>query len=180
MSVACPYVKLCGFPQLARPSQKEDDQYHNKVKLDKYTKQKNSGGGVILKRKDIVPTLTERFMREDDFIVSKTDTKGLITYGNPIFIEFSGYTEAELLGSQHNIVRHPDMPRSAFKLAWDTIQGGKEFFATSKTWHWMAVSTGYSRTFPRTLINQVRLSVTPPSAASLNGVASTPSSRYTS
>lgn len=85
-----------------------------------------------MKRKDIVPTQTERLMREGDFIVSKTDTKGIITYGNPIFIEFSGYTEAELIGSQHNIIRHPDMPRSAFKLAWDTIQAGKEFFAYVK------------------------------------------------
>lgn len=85
-----------------------------------------------MKRKDIVPNLTERFMREDDFIVSKTDTKGLIIYGNPIFIEFSGYTENDLIGSQHNIVRHPDMPRSAFKLAWDTIQSGQEFFGYVK------------------------------------------------
>ncbi len=85
-----------------------------------------------MKRKDIVPTQTERLMREGDFIVSKTDTKGIITYGNPIFIEFSGYTEEELIGSQHNIIRHPDMPRSAFKLAWDTIQSGKEFFAYVK------------------------------------------------
>lgn len=71
-------------------------------------------------------------MREDDFIVSKTNSKGIITYGNPIFIEFSGYSEEELLGSQHNIIRHPDMPRAAFKLAWDTIQSGKEFFAYVK------------------------------------------------
>lgn len=71
-------------------------------------------------------------MREDDFIVSKTNPKGIITYGNPIFIEFSGYTEAELIGSQHNIIRHPDMPRAAFNLAWDTISTGKEFFAYVK------------------------------------------------
>jgi len=85
-----------------------------------------------MKNKAIVPTKREKLMREGDFIVSKTDTRGIITYGNPIFIEFSGYTEHELLGSQHNIIRHPDMPRSAFKLAWDTIQSGKEFFAYVK------------------------------------------------
>jgi len=85
-----------------------------------------------LKRKDIVPTQIERQMRDEDFIVSKTDTKGIITYGNPIFIEFSGYSEAELIGTQHNIIRHPDMPRAAFKLAWDTIQAGQEFFAYVK------------------------------------------------
>lgn len=71
-------------------------------------------------------------MREHDFIVSKTDPKGRITYGNRIFIEFSGYTEQELLGSQHNIIRHPDMPRAVFNLLWDTIAQGKEIFAYVK------------------------------------------------
>lgn len=71
-------------------------------------------------------------MRPDDYIVSKTDTSGRITYANPIFIEFSGYSEKELIGAQHNIVRHPDMPRAAFWLAWDTIQKGNEFFAYVK------------------------------------------------
>ena len=83
-------------------------------------------------KRQIQPSGVERMMRENDFIVSKTDAKGIITYGNPIFIEFSGYTEEELLGTQHNIVRHPDMPRSAFKLAWDTIQSGQEFFGYVK------------------------------------------------
>ena len=83
-------------------------------------------------KRDITPTSIERLMREDDFIVSKTNAKGIITYGNPIFIEFSGYFEAELIGSQHNIIRHPDMPRAAFKLAWDTIQAGNEFFGYVK------------------------------------------------
>lgn len=71
-------------------------------------------------------------MREDDFIVSMTDTKGRITYGNRIFIEFSGYGENELLGVQHNIIRHPDMPRVVFKLLWDKIQNKEECFAYVK------------------------------------------------
>lgn len=83
-------------------------------------------------KRQIQPSAIERMMRESDFIVSKTNPKGIITYGNPIFIEFSGYSEEELLGSQHNIVRHPDMPRAAFQLAWDTIQSGKEFFGYVK------------------------------------------------
>ena len=83
-------------------------------------------------KRDIAPSNIERVMRENDFNVSKTNTKGIITYGNPIFIEFSGYSEAELIGTQHNIIRHPDMPRAAFKLAWDTIQAGNEFFAYVK------------------------------------------------
>ncbi len=79
-----------------------------------------------MKNRNINPTSMEKIMREDDFIVSKTDAKGRIAYGNRVFIEFSGYTEAELLGSQHNIIRHPDMPRGVFKLLWDTIQAGNE------------------------------------------------------
>ena len=83
-------------------------------------------------KRGIQPSSVERMMRENDFIVSKTNAKGIITYGNPIFIEFSGYSEEELLGSQHNIIRHPEMPRAAFQLAWDTIQSGKEFFGYVK------------------------------------------------
>ncbi len=85
-----------------------------------------------MKRKDIVPTSKERVMRENDFIVSKTDLTGRITYGNEIFIEFSGYEEEELLGSQHNIIRHPDMPRAVFKLLWDYLAEDKEIFAYVK------------------------------------------------
>jgi PAS domain S-box-containing protein len=80
----------------------------------------------------IAPTAVERKMREDDFIVSKTDLQGHITYGNRIFIEFSGFTEDELLGTQHNIIRHPDMPRAIFQGMWDTIQAGRECFAYVK------------------------------------------------
>ncbi len=85
-----------------------------------------------MKRKDITPTDKELIMREHDFIVSKTDLTGRITYGNEIFIEFSGYEEYELLGSQHNIVRHPDMPRVVFKLLWDYLAQDKEIFAYVK------------------------------------------------
>lgn len=80
----------------------------------------------------VQPTSVERVMREDDFIVSKTDLKGRITYGNRVFIEYSGYSEAELLGAQHNIIRHPDMPRGVFKLLWDTLQARQECFAYVK------------------------------------------------
>jgi PAS domain S-box-containing protein len=78
------------------------------------------------------PTNREIVMRDDDFIVSKTDTVGKITYCNPVFIEFSGYRESELLGQQHNIVRHPDMPRAVFNLLWKTIRSGEEFFGYVK------------------------------------------------
>jgi len=66
------------------------------------------------------------------YIVSKTDAKGIIEYGNDYFVEISGYSEAELVGKPHSIVRHPDMPRIAFKLMWDRIKQGKNFMAVVK------------------------------------------------
>ncbi len=66
------------------------------------------------------------------FIVSKTDLKGKITYGNALFLSISGYPESELIGAPHNILRHPDVPKLVFKLLWDHIQNGKEIFAYVK------------------------------------------------
>jgi len=58
-------------------------------------------------------------------IVSKTDLKGIITYANEMFCEVSGYTREELIGSSHNIVRHPDAPKEAFQEMWSTIRAKK-------------------------------------------------------
>lgn len=79
--------------------------------------------------KDTSLTGKEQFFGDDDIIVSKTDLKGRLTYCNEVFLNISGYREAELLGQQHSIIRHPDMPRCFFKLLWDTIQDGREIFA---------------------------------------------------
>lgn len=62
---------------------------------------------------------------DDSAIVSKTDPQGIITYVNKAFCEITGYTEEELLGKSHNIVRHPDTPSSVFKVLWTTIQNKK-------------------------------------------------------
>lgn len=83
-------------------------------------------------RPNIQPTSEELVMKENEFIVSKTDLKGQITYANRVFIEYAGFTEQELLGQPHNIIRHPDMPRGVFKLLWDTVQSGHEIFAYVK------------------------------------------------
>ena len=77
----------------------------------------------------IIPTGVERFFGEDELIVSKTDLKGRITYVNDIFIKVSGFTERELIGMPHSLIRHPEMPRAVFKLLWETIQSGEEIFA---------------------------------------------------
>lgn len=77
----------------------------------------------------VTPTGREKTFRPDQIIVSKTDRQGRLTYVNPLFVEISGYTEAELIGQPHNIIRHPDMPRSVFRLLWERIAGGEEIFA---------------------------------------------------
>ena len=62
---------------------------------------------------------------KDELIISRTDLKGIITYANETFAHISGYEPQELIGKPHNILRHPDMPKSIFKELWDTIQAGK-------------------------------------------------------
>jgi len=61
------------------------------------------------------------------FLVSETDEKGIIRFANDEFCKYAGYSLEELLGKPHNIVRHPDMPRAAFKDLWDTIKSGKRW-----------------------------------------------------
>ncbi|CAA7613655.1 PAS domain-containing protein [Magnetospirillum sp. UT-4] len=74
-------------------------------------------------------TGVERHLGADAIVVSKTDLKGRITYANQTFLDIAGYVEEEVLGKPHSILRHPDMPRSVFKLLWDSIAAGQELFA---------------------------------------------------
>jgi len=67
-----------------------------------------------------------------DVITSRTDLKGNITYANELFCQISGYSIDELLGKPHNIVRHPDMPRSVYKDLWDTIKSGNQWSGVVK------------------------------------------------
>lgn len=78
---------------------------------------------------NVAPTGRESPMGEEELIVSKTDTKGRITYANEVFVRVSHFTLHELIGAPHSIVRHSDMPRAVFKLLWDTIEAKKEIFA---------------------------------------------------
>jgi PAS domain S-box-containing protein len=102
-------------------------------------------------RQHIQATQQERVMRDDDFIVSKADLKGRITYSNKVFAEYSGFSESEFLGKQHNIVRHPDMPRCIFKLLWQHIESGQEIFAYVKnlckdgSFYWVLANVTPSR-----------------------------------
>jgi len=78
------------------------------------------------------PTSARYDLGVDDFIVSKTDLQGKITYCNKIFMRLAKYTEEELIGAPHSIIRHPDMPKIVFKLLWDRVKNKEEIFAFVK------------------------------------------------
>ncbi len=67
-----------------------------------------------------------------DALVSTTDLRGQITYCNPSFVTISGFERGELIGSPHNLIRHPDMPREAFRDMWDTLEAGRPWTALVK------------------------------------------------
>jgi len=76
-----------------------------------------------------VATIVDREVPYPDgkLIVSRTDPKGFITHANQAFIDMSGYTRDELIGENHYILRHPDMPAVAFAGLWETIEAGKKW-----------------------------------------------------
>ncbi len=65
----------------------------------------------------------------DDLIVSKTDLDGRIIYANHTFLEVSDYLEEDVVGKQHNVIRHENMPRAIFDSLWTSIKSGEEIFA---------------------------------------------------
>ena len=71
----------------------------------------------------------ERILDKNDFIVSKTDKDGRITYCNRVFMKLAEYQEEELIGQPHNLIRHEKMPRAVFKLLWQRIENKEEIFA---------------------------------------------------
>ncbi|WP_041675452.1 PAS domain-containing protein [Sulfurimonas autotrophica] len=71
--------------------------------------------------------LVETEVPEDELIISRTDLSGRITYANETFCDISGYSQEEIIGKAHSIVRHPDMPSAAFEDLWDTIKAGKQW-----------------------------------------------------
>ena len=76
-------------------------------------------------RTNLPVTNNEIELGDETIIVSKTDLKGQITYVNRDFLAISGFSESELIGEPHNIVRHPDMPAEAFQDLWDTLKAGR-------------------------------------------------------
>jgi aerotaxis receptor len=77
-------------------------------------------------------TNTEQAFSAEQRLISATDTSGKITYCNQEFIRISGYSESELLGSPHNLVRHPDMPAAVFAVMWGYLKAGKSWMGIVK------------------------------------------------
>ena len=95
--------------------------------------------------KDIIePTNTGHELSDEDFIILRTDLQGTITYANRCFIRLSGFEENELLSQPHKMLRHPDMPRTVFRLMWDTLESDREFFGYLK---YLRKDGGYFWTF---------------------------------
>lgn len=81
---------------------------------------------------NISPTSKEYSLNATELIVTKTDLKGNITYANETFLNISIFNEKDILAKPHNIIRHPDMPKAVFKLLWNTLKSGDEFFGIIK------------------------------------------------
>lgn len=78
-------------------------------------------------KKNFPVTQTEHPLSEEQRIISSTDLKGITTHVNQDFLDISGFSEEELIGKSHNVVRHPDMPPAAFQLLWNYLKDGKQW-----------------------------------------------------
>ena len=91
----------------------------------------------------------EILLDETSMLVSETDAKGTIVYADETFVKYSEYTLDELIGKNHNIIRHPDMPKAAFKELWSTVKSGQTWqgFVKNRTksgkFYWV-----YATVFP--------------------------------
>ena len=101
-------------------------------------------------------------------LISTTDLNGIITYANEALSKTSGYTVAELEGQRHSIIRHPDMPKSAFKDMWDTIKNGKTWRGKVKNrkksggYYWVdtVITPNFSQNGKINSYNAVRIDIT--------------------
>ena len=77
----------------------------------------------------------ETVLNDNAFLVSETDVKGNVIFANKEFCEVAEYEMEDLVGKPHNIVRHQDMPKAAFKDLWDTVKSGEVWqgFVKNKT-----------------------------------------------
>ena len=118
------------------PRENHDRSAVSRIKLDAEIGNRQTDS-VLAKRftkADSTQYITDSVMefKRNDLIISRTDMRGTITYCNNIFAKMSGWTQEELLGSNHNLIRHPDMPKAAYQLVWDSIKAKNEFYGYVK------------------------------------------------
>lgn len=111
----------------------------------------------------------EWFFPDKSYILSETDENGIILYANDVFCEVAGYAREELIGKPHNIVRHPDMPRIAFKGLWDDLRS-KGFWTgfvknrrKDNGYYWV-YATAMRKTYPDGRVTYLSVRVKPPRA----------------
>lgn len=129
-------------------------------------------------KRDIKPTNVEVPVTDEDVIVSKTDTSGHITYVNRAFMRISNYAERDVLGKQHNVVRHPDMPRGVYRLMWETLKAEREFFGVIKNitsdgdFYWVFANVTPDRDRAETVSGyfSVRRAVSPAAISAASGL----------
>ncbi|MCK5678902.1 MAG: PAS domain S-box protein [Flavobacteriaceae bacterium] len=86
----------------------------------------------LTKKDRPTPINEEIIIPDEEVLISVTDPKGIIIETNDIFTKISGYSDEELIGSSHNIIRHPDMPKIMFKIVWDHIMDKENVMAVVK------------------------------------------------
>lgn len=86
----------------------------------------------LTKKDRPAPINEEIIIPDEEILVSVTDPRGIIIEANDIFVKVSGYSEEELVGSSHNVIRHPDMPKVMFKIVWDHIKDRENIMAVVK------------------------------------------------
>ncbi len=98
----------------------------------KFTIMENPRDKIFTKKDRPTPINEEINIPDDEVLISVTDPKGTIIETNDIFTKISGYSEDELIGSSHNIIRHPDMPKIMFKIVWGHIMDKENVMAVVK------------------------------------------------
>ena len=93
---------------------------------------KSSSRKRLTKKDQPNPINEEIIIPDNEVLISVTDPKGIIIDANEIFTEISGYGKEELVGTSHNVIRHPDMPKTMFKIVWDHIMDKENVMAVVK------------------------------------------------
>ena len=106
-------------------------------------------------------TTNEIIINKNDVLVTRTDHSGIINYANDTFMKVTGFSESEIIGKAHNIIRHPDMPKAIFYIMWKNIKRRKNIVAIVKNcakngdYYWVATDFRHEEDFSGAIKNYV-------------------------